>query len=571
VADLAIKLGVTPAAVIKELIGAGVFATMNQSVDYDTAAGIAEKLGIEVQAQAAPVEAERAEVAPAAEDKGKLVNRPPVVTIMGHVDHGKTSLLDAIRSANVAAGEAGGITQHIGAYQVEIRGEKITFLDTPGHEAFTAMRARGAQATDIAILVVAADDGVQPQTKEAIDHARAAKVPIIIAINKIDKIDAQPDRVKQQLADYGLIVEDWGGEVVSVPVSARRKEGIEQLLEMILLVSEIADLKANPSRTAQGVVIEAKLDKARGPIATLLVQNGTLRLGENIVVGGTAGKVRAMQNEAGKRMSKAPPSMPVEVLGLTDVVHAGETFRVAPDEKTARIWAQEAATKLSEESTGVGSSLESISLAIQSGAGAIKDLNLILKTDVNGSIEPIRESLEKISTDEVHVRVIHTGTGNITENDVLLARASGGIIAGFNVKEEVGATRAAEAAGVSIRLYSVIYDILDDIQKALTGMLEPKFVEVVEGHAEVRQTFKVGKVAVIAGCIVTDGRIGRTSTVRIIRGGKSIFEGKINSLRRFKDDVREVLQGYECGIGVEGFNDITEGDVIEASHTEKES
>ena len=545
-------------------------ATINQTIDYETAASVARKLGAEVKE--APVVSAPAEEAPApvVEETGKQVHRPPVVTIMGHVDHGKTSLLDAIRETNVAAREAGGITQHIGAYQVEVHGQKITFLDTPGHEAFTAMRARGAQATDLAVLVVAADDGVQPQTLEAIDHARAAKVPIIVAINKVDKADAQPDRVKQQLADAGLVVEEWGGDVVSVPVSARRKQGIEHLLEMILLVAEMQELKANPNRPAQGVVIEAKLDKTRGPLATMLVQSGTLKQGDNVVVGSTHGKVRAMFSDSGKHLKKAEPATPVEVLGLVDVPQAGDTFRVAPDEKTARAWAQEAASRgLAEAAVGRAASLEDIATQIQ--AGEVKDLNLILKTDVQGSVQPIKESLERLSTDEVKVRILHSGTGNVTESDVLLAQASNAIIVGFNVRVEPGASRVAEASNVDVRLYDVIYNVVEDIQKALTGMLEPKYVEVVEGHAEVRQTFKVGKAGMIAGCMVLDGKISRTSSVRVLRQGSQLFEGKIASLRRFKDDVREVAAGYECGMGLEGFNDFQVGDVVESYRKERAS
>jgi len=570
VKELSEKLGMGPHPIIKELVTSGVMATINQTIDYETAASVARKLGAEVkEAPVVPAPAEEAP-APVAEETGKQVHRPPVVTIMGHVDHGKTSLLDAIRETNVAAREAGGITQHIGAYQVEVHGRKITFLDTPGHEAFTAMRARGAQATDLAILVVAADDGVQPQTLEAIDHARAAKVPMIVAINKVDKADAQPDRVKQQLADAGLVVEEWGGEVVSVPVSARRKQGIERLLEMILLVAEMQELKANPNRPAQGVVIEAKLDKTRGPLATMLVQSGTLKQGDNVVVGSTHGKVRAMFSDSGKHLKKAEPATPVEILGLVDVPQAGDTFRVAPDEKTARAWAQEAAGRgLAEAAAGRAASLEDIATQIQ--AGEVKDLNLILKTDVQGSVQPIKESLERLSTDEVKVRTLHSGTGNVTESDVLLAQASNAIIVGFNVRVEPGASRVAEASSVDIRLYDVIYNVVEDIQKALTGMLEPKYVDVVEGHAEVRQTFKVGKAGTIAGCMVLDGRISRTSSVRVLRQGSPVFEGKIASLRRFKDDVREVAAGYECGLGLEGFNDFQVGDVVESYRRERAS
>ena len=570
VKELSERLGVGPAPVIKELISSGVMATINQSVDFETAASVARKLGAEVTeapATAASVEQVSGEVV---EEEGLLVPRPPVVTIMGHVDHGKTSLLDAIRETNVAAREAGGITQHIGAYQVEADNRKITFLDTPGHEAFTAMRARGAQATDIAVLVVAADDGVQPQTLEAINHARAAKVPIIVAINKIDKPDAQPDRVKQQLADAGLIVEEWGGDVVAVPVSARRKQGIEHLLEMILLVADMAELRANPDRAGQGVVVEARLDKARGPVATVLVQNGTLKQGDSLVVGTSYGKVRAMFSDSGKRLKKAEPALPVEILGLVEVPQAGDTFRVVPDEKTAKALALEAAARAQAEAETPGAkalSLESLYGQIQSGE--VKELNLILKTDVQGSIQPIKESLERVSTDEVKVRVLHSGTGNVTESDVLLAQASKAIIVGFNVRVEPGAKRAADTANLDVRLYSVIYNVVEDIEKALAGMLEPKYVDVVEGHAEVRQTFRIGRGDVVAGCMVLDGRITRTSTVRVVRGGSVVFEGRIASLRRFKDDVRDVAAGYECGIGLEGFGDFEVGDVLESHRKEQ--
>jgi|DewCreStandDraft_1066081.scaffolds.fasta_scaffold01507_18 translation initiation factor IF-2 len=564
VKELAERLGVGATQVIKELLKNGVLANINQTIDYETAAIVAHDLGFEVKEQTtAPTGEMPSALAEPEDDPRLLVPRPPIVTILGHVDHGKTTLLDAIRQTNVAAGEAGGITQHIGAYQVEIHGQKITFLDTPGHEAFTAMRARGAQVTDIAVLVVAADDGVQPQTLEAIDHARAANVPIIVALNKIDKPEANPDRVKQQLAEVGLVPEDWGGDTIVVPVSARRKTGIDQLLEMILLVAEMQELKANPNRPARGVVIEAKLDKARGPVATLLVQNGTLHVGDFIVVGPIYGRVRAMFNDRGKRLKQAGPATPVEILGLPAVPQAGDKFVVAPDEKTARAWAQTAQRQQEEASRQPEQvSLEDLFQRIQ--AGQVKELNLIVKTDVQGSIEPIRVSLERLSTPEVTVKILHSGTGNITESDVLLAQASKAIILGFNVKVEPGARRLAEQNRVDIRLYSVIYDLVEDVQKALTGLLAPKQVEVVEGHAEVRQVFRLSKGLVVAGCYVTDGKITRQSLVRVRRGDSVIFDGRVASLKRFKDDVREVAAGFECGVTLEGFTDFQVGDVLEA-------
>ena len=571
VKDLSDKLGVSPAAVIKELIGARILATVNQSIDYESAASVAKNLGAEVlEAPVASAASAAAKDETQPDVSEARATRPPVVTIMGHVDHGKTSLLDAIRATNVAAREAGGITQHIGAYQVEINGQKITFLDTPGHEAFTAMRARGAKATDIAVLVVAADDGVQPQTLEAINHARAAKVPIVVAINKIDKADAQPDRVKQQLSDAGLIVEEWGGDTVAVEVSARQKKGIEHLLEMILLVAEMQDLKANADRPAEGVVIEAKLDRNRGPLATVLIQEGSLKPGDNVVAGSTYGKVRAMFSDQGKRLKRADPATPVEVLGLVDVPAAGDVLKVVEDERTARGSAQDAANRQQAEvfAASRATTLEDIATGI--GAGEVKDLNIIIKADVQGSVQPIRESLERLSTDEVKVQVLHVGTGNVTESDILLAQASKAIIVGFNVRVEPGAQRLAEATSIDIRIYSVIYNVIEDVQKALTGMLEPKYVDVVEGHAEVRQIFKVGRTGNIAGCSVLDGRISRGSTIRVLRGGKSVFDGKMSSLRRFKDDVREVAAGYECGLGLEGFNDFELGDVLESVRRERD-
>ncbi len=576
VKDLADALQVSPAAVIKELVQAGIMATINQTVDFDTAGAVARTLGFEVEAKPAPAAETPSPSAPpktaVPEEAAHLVERPPVVTIMGHVDHGKTSLLDAIRQTRVTESEAGGITQHIGAYQVEIHGKKITFLDTPGHEAFTAMRARGAQATDVAVIVVAADDGVMPQTLEAIDHARAAKVPLIVAINKIDKPDANPDRVKQQLADAGVIVEEWGGDTVAVPVSAKRKMGIDNLLEMILLVAEMAELKADPKRPAEGVVIESKLDKARGPVATLLVQNGTLKVGDYLVVGATSGRVRAMFNDRGKQIKRAEPATPVEVLGLESVPEAGDRVKVAPDERTARAEAQAEAQRRQDASAQPAKAAVSLEeLFDQIESGQTKDLNIILKTDVQGSIDPLRASLERLSTDRVRVNIIREGTGNVTESDVLLAVASKAIIVGFNVRQEPGAVRRAEADHIDVRLYNVIYDLVDDIQKALTGMLEPVYRTVLEGRAEVRQVFRIGRNEFAAGCFVTDGKVTRGATARILREGQAIHESRIASLRRFKDDVREVTAGFECGIGIEGFSAFQVGDVIEAYGKERVS
>jgi translation initiation factor IF-2 len=487
---------------------------------------------------------------------------------MGHVDHGKTSLLDTIRKTKVAAGEAGGITQHIGAYQVEVNGKKITFLDTPGHEAFTAMRARGAHVTHIAVIVVAADDGVMPQTREAIDHARAAKVPIIIALNKIDKANANPDLVKQQLAEIGVVIEEYGGDVVCVPVSARKGTGIDDLLEMILLVAEVQDIKANPNRPATGVIIEAKLEKSTGPIATVLIQQGTLKMGDNIVVGPLAGKVRAMFNDRGKRIQKAPPSTPVSILGLPEVPKAGDHLEVAPDERTAKQMAQKIAEERRSENVPLGQvSLDTLYMQMQEGA--VKELNVVLKCDVQGSAEAIKNALSKVGEENIKVRLIHEGIGNISETDVHLAAASGAIVIGFNVKADGAALREAQKEGVDIRYYNVIYKLIDDIQAALTGMLEPTFREVIEGHAEVIQIFKAGKNTVIAGCRVTDGKIVRSAQARILRKNAKIYEGKILSLRRGKDDVREVATGYECGIVLDDFSEYEIGDIIEAYGQER--
>lgn len=561
VQDLAHQLGKKATDVIMKLMSLGVMATINQDLDVETATIIAEEFGATVEVKITKEEELLVEVEDKPED---LVTRPPVVTIMGHVDHGKTSLLDKIRSANVTMNEAGGITQHIGAYQVEIRSEKITFLDTPGHEAFTAMRARGAQITDIAILVVAADDGVMPQTIEAIDHIRAANVPMIVAINKIDKPEANAERIMQELTNYGLVAEDWGGDTIMVPVSAKSGVGINDLLEMILLVAEVAELKANPKRSGRGKVVESKLDKGRGPVATLLVQTGTLSVGDFLIVGSTQGRIRAMFDYRGKAVKTAPPSMPVEVLGLNDVPAAGDDFIVVENERLAKQVAEKRQKDkhASEIQRNIKVSLEDIFAQIQEGE--IKELNIILKADVQGSIEALRQSLEKISTDEVRVRIIHTGVGGIRETDVNLASASNAIIIGFNVRPDNNAKKLAEKENIEINTYRVIYEAVEDVKAALSGMLTPEIKEVELGQAEVREVFKVPKVGLVAGCYITEGKIARNSKVRVVRDGVVIFDGEVASLRRFKDDVKEVASGYECGIGLERFNDIKEGDVLEA-------
>jgi len=573
VKDLAELLQATPNEVIRDLIKQGVFASINQVVEYDKAALVAKEIGFEPQPSALTVvqqdrQLSANEVMMATRNEDNTIVIPPVVTIMGHVDHGKTSLLDTIRKTKVAAGEAGGITQHIGAYQVEVNGKKITFLDTPGHEAFTAMRARGAQVTHIAVIVVAADDGVMPQTREAIDHAQAAKVPIIIALNKIDKANANPDHVKQQLAEIGLVIEEYGGDIICVPVSARRGTGIDDLLEMILLLAEVQDIRANPNRPATGVIIEAKLEKNTGPTATVLVQQGTLKMGDNIVVGALAGKVRAMFNDRGKRIQKAPPSLPVSILGLPEVPQAGDHLEVTPDERTAKQLAQKVVEQRRNESAPLGQvSLDSLYTQMQEGT--VKELNMVLKCDVQGSAEAIKNALTKLGEENIKVRLIHEGIGNISETDVHLAAASKAIIIGFNVKADGAAQREAQKEGVDIRYYNVIYKLTDDIQAALVGMLEPTFREVIEGHAEVVQIFKAGKTTVIAGCRISDGKITRSSQARVLRKGEKVYEGKIGSLRRGKDDVREVVSGYECGIVLDEFTDFEIGDIIEAFTQER--
>ncbi len=575
VKELAELLAVNPADVIRELIKSGIFATINQLIDRDTASLVAGELGYEVAETIAPaagvaVEGEETQSpAPAAkevlfdaDDEADLVPRAPIVTVMGHVDHGKTSLLDAIRTTEVAAGERGGITQHIGASEVDHDGKRVVFLDTPGHEAFTAMRARGAKVTDIAVVVVAADDGVMPQTLEAISHAKAAKVPIIIALNKIDKADANQDRVKTELSEAGVIVEDYGGDTPLVPVSARTRVGLDELIEMILLVADLQELKANPKRAAVGTIVEAQLDKNRGAVATAIVQTGTLRVGDVIVVGETFGKVRALENEEGKRLQEAGPSSAVVVLGLSAVPEAGDILRVVADEKAARAVVEtrqaEAAAKSGEGSGRA--TLEDLYRQIQ--AGQAKELRIILKADVSGSLGAITHALDQLNQDEIRINVLHEGAGDITDNDIMLASASDAIIVGFNTKITETARRAAEAEGVDVRLYDIIYKLTDDISAALQGLLEPEIIEVVEGRAEVRQIFRVGKSTVIAGCFVTDGRIVRGGA-RVWRAGKVVATDRIESLRRFRDDVREVATNYECGIGLANFNDLEEGDIIE--------
>ncbi|MGI6684818.1 MAG: translation initiation factor IF-2 [Bacillota bacterium] len=561
VQELAKGMGKTAAELIRKLMDLGVLATINKEIDADTAVLIGEEFHIPVEIRLDKTMEIMEDLED--EDEKLLVERPPVVTVMGHVDHGKTSLLDAIRKANVTSTEAGGITQHIGAYQVEISNKKITFLDTPGHEAFTAMRARGAQVTDISVVVVAADDGVMPQTVEAINHSKAANVPIIVAINKIDKPTANPERVKQELTEHNLVAEEWGGDTIMVPVSAKTHEGINQLLEMILLVSEMAELKANPKREARGTVIEAELDKGRGPVATLLIQKGTLKIGDNIVSGTTFGKVRAMIDDKGRRVKSAGPSMPVMVLGFSDVPPVGEQFVGVEEEKDARYIAGKYQTKKREEELNKTARVSLDDLFNQISEGMVKDLNIVVKADVQGSIEALSQSLINLSTNEVRVNIIHSGVGTITESDVMLAATSNAVIIGFNVRPDSNTRKAAENEGVDIKLYRVIYDAIDEVKAAMAGLLDPTYKEVVIGHAEVRQTFKVPKVGIIAGCYISEGKITRQAEVRVIRDGIVVHEGHIDSLKRFKDDVKEVLSGFECGIGIENFNDLKIGDIIE--------
>ncbi len=568
VGELAAAMKKTAAEVIKTLLKLGMMATVNQTIDYDTAEIVVTEMGCKIERAVVVTIEER--IMDIAEDEEKdLKPRDPVVVVMGHVDHGKTSLLDAIRNAKVAAGEAGGITQHIGAYRVNHEGQDITFLDTPGHAAFTSMRQRGAQATDIAILVVAADDGIMPQTIEAINHAKAANVQMIVAINKMDKPEANPDRVMQQLTEHSVVPEIWGGDVICVPVSAKTHQGIDELLANVLLVAEMAELKANPDRKARGVVIEARLDKGRGPVATLLVQTGTLHTGDIIVAGTTVGRVRVMSNENGKQLQVAGPSVPVEITGLVEVPEAGDTFDAVSDERLARQLVEQRKQKAKEEIWNAAQKVTLDNLFSQLEQGELKTLNIIVKADVQGSVEAVKDSLIKLSNDEVKVAVIHGGVGAINESDVMLANTSGAIIVGFNVRPDAVAKAAAERDGVDMRMYRVIYDCIEEIEAALKGMLAPKYREVAMGQIEVRTTYKISGVGTIAGCYVTSGKVTRNCQIRVVRDGIVLTEDAIDSLRRFKDDVKEVASGYECGIGLEKYGDIKEGDVFEAFITEE--
>lgn len=562
VGELASRMKKTGAEVVKVLMKSGIMASLPQIIDYDTAALVALEFNCKVEHEVT-VTIEEQLIDAHADTEEDLAPRAPVVVVMGHVDHGKTSLLDAIRDTSVAEGEAGGITQHIGAYQVQLGGKPITFLDTPGHEAFTSMRARGAMITDIAILVVAADDGIMPQTVESINHAKAANIPIVVAINKIDKPSANPEKVKQQLTEYGLVTEDWGGDTICCPISAKKHMGIDKLLEMVLLTAEMAELKANPNRAASGTVIEARLDKGRGPIATLLVQNGTLKQGDTIIAGTGVGRVRTMTSSKGKRLEEAGPSVPVEIAGLSEAPAAGCTFNVVADERMARelVEQRKAEEKIKSVAPVQKVSLENLFDQIQ--AGERKELALIVKADVQGSVEAVRASLEKLSNEEVNVRVIHGGVGAINESDVMLSASTGAIIVGFNVRPDASARDGAVRQNVDMRMYRVIYDCIDEIESAMKGMLAPKFKEVVLGHAEIRQTYKVSSIGTVAGCYVQDGKLTRDCDVRVVRDGIVIHEGKLASLQRFKDSVKEVTTNYECGLTVEKFNDLKEGDIIE--------
>ncbi|HIE39597.1 MAG TPA: translation initiation factor IF-2 [Anaerolineae bacterium] len=578
VRELAQLMGISPIDVIKQLMNDGIIATINQQIDYETAAIVASEMGFEPEEAAPPIAEEAGEEGPvplwerlyAREDPDRLRPRPPVVTVLGHVDHGKTSLLDAIRRTDVVGREAGGITQHIGAYQVEHNGRQITFLDTPGHEAFTAMRARGAHTTDIAVLVVAADDGVKPQTVEAINHARAARVPIIVALNKIDKPTAQPDRVKQQLSERGLTPDDWGGETICVPVSAKKQIGLDDLLEAVLLVADSHEIKANPDRPAVGTVLEARLDRSRGPTATVLVQNGTLRVGDALVAGTVSGRVRQMLDEHGRPVKEALPSTPTMILGLSDVPLAGDIFEVVPDERTAR--AIVAQRLREQESRAVQAervlTLDDLSRSIREGA--IKELNLIVKADVQGSIEPIVTSLERLGGEDLKINIVHAAAGNITESDINLAVASRAIVVGFQVAVDPAARRMAESEGVDVRIYDIIYKLVDEMGLALKGLLEPTYVEKVVGRAEVRATFDIPKVGRVAGCYVREGEARRNAKARVFRGDEQLYDGHVASLKRFDKDVREVRTGFECGVGLEDFHDLEIGDIIEFYVKERE-
>ena len=562
VGELAARMKKSAGEVIKRLIKLGVFASVSDVVDYDTAALVAMEFGCKVEKEVV-VTVEEKLIDDHEDSADELVGRAPVVVVMGHVDHGKTSLLDYIRHANVASGEAGGITQHIGAYTVEINGSPITFLDTPGHEAFTSMRARGAMVTDIAILVVAADDGIMPQTIESINHAKAAGIPLVVAINKMDTVGANPERIKQQLTEYDIVPEEWGGDTIVCPISAKTGEGIDNLLENLVILAEVQELKANPNRAAKGAVIEARLDKGRGPIMTVLVQNGTLKLGDIIIAGTAVGRVRTMINDKGVRITEAGPSVPVEISGMSDVPSAGDTFNAVADERMARELVEERKTQQKNAAFGSSKKVSLEDLFSQIQAGEMKTLNIIVKADVQGSAEAVKASLEKITNDEVCVKVIHSGVGAINESDVMLAATSGAIIVGFNVRPDNAARDSAARANVDMRMYRVIYDCINEIEAAMKGMLAPKFEEVIIGHAEVRETYKVSKVGTVTGCYVLDGKIQRGCSVRVLRDNIVIHEGELASLRRFKDDVKEVASGYECGMQVEKFNDIKVGDIIE--------
>ncbi len=564
VGEFASKMGKTSAEVVKKLMMLGVMATQNQAIDIETAQLIGEDFGITVKQEVVLTKEDMLMIETEHEDKPEdLISRPPVVVVMGHVDHGKTSLLDAIRHTSVTDTEAGGITQHIGAYSVKLKDRVITFLDTPGHEAFTTMRARGAQVTDVAILVVAADDGIMPQTVEAINHAKAAGVTIVVAINKIDKEGANPERVKQMLVEHDVVPEEWGGDTVCVEISAKKRINIDGLLEMVLLVADMKELKANPNREAQGTVIEAEIDKGRGPVATVLVQNGTLNVGDFVIAGTAVGRVRAMINDKGRRVKTAAPSTPVEILGLSEAPSGGDTFMVVANEKLARDVAEQRKQQMQETKFNQVVKVSLDNLFSQIDEGNMKELNVIIKADVQGSVEAVKQSLEKLSNDEVRVRAIHGGVGAINESDVMLANASNAIIVGFNVRPDAGAVASAEQQEVDIRLYRVIYQAIEEIEAAMKGMLDPEYKEVVLGYAEVRQTFKVSNVGTIAGCYVTQGKIQRNAEIRLVRDGIIIHEGKIDSLKRFKDDAKEVSENFECGIGIENFNDIKEGDTLE--------
>ncbi len=563
VGELASRMKKTGAEVVRALIKNGVMASLSDIIDYDTAALVAMELGCKVEKEVVVTVEER--LIDDSEDKPEdLVPRAPVVVVMGHVDHGKTSLLDYIRNAHVAAGEAGGITQHIGAYTVNIKGSPITFLDTPGHEAFTSMRARGASVTDIAILVVAANDGIMPQTIESINHAKAANIPIVVAVNKMDMPGANPERVKQQLTEYDLVSEEWGGDTIVCPISAKTGEGIDNLLENLVILAEIQELKANPNRAAKGAVIEARLDKGRGPIMTVLVQNGTLHQGDIIIAGTAVGRVRTMINDKGQRVTEAGPSTPVEIAGMSEVPGAGDTFNAVDDERMARELVEERKQQAKDKTLGVAKKVTLDDLFARIQQGEIKDFNIIVKADVQGSAEAVKTSLEKLTNEEVRVRVIHSGVGAISESDVMLAATSGAIIVGFNVRPDSAARDYAARANVEMRMYRVIYDCINEIEAAMKGMLAPKFEEQVIGHVEIRQLYKVSKVGTVCGCYVQDGKVQRGCKVRVVRDGIVIFEGEMASLRRFKDDVKEVASGYECGIQIEKFNDEREGDIIEA-------